>query len=125
MQGDAHAAFGYILMLTIGKPPHIFDAENLEYVVEAGTELHVGAARVHHIDHILSRETPQVGILLGKQRVVLVGKIPEETRERLHLSDAQHLDPGNAVEEDSVGKVSDVPRGIGIEHKLHGAHQAI
>ncbi len=106
MQGDAHAAFGYILMLTIGKPPHIFDAENLEYVVEAGTELHVGAA-------------------LGKQRVVLVGKIPEETLERQHLSDAQHLDPGNAVEEDSVGKVIDVPRGIGIEHKLHGAHQAI
>lgn len=75
MQSYTHTALGHIGMFTIGKTPYILDAENLEYVVETGTKFHIGPAGIHDIDGILARETPQVGVTIGQQGVVLVRQI--------------------------------------------------
>ncbi len=98
---------------------HVLHVENLEDVVNAGHDFHIGLFRVH--DVAASGEVHQQGraLVLLEEGVVLVGEVAPEGLHADVLAPLQLLEQGNAVEDLTVEVPRHVERCEAVVEELH------
>lgn len=107
-------------VFTVGEAPDVVDAQNGENVVEADTCLHIRLVAHGHAWRV-GREQEHARILGG---IVLVAQAAPDASQGDHLAQSQPLDEWQAVHQDAVTPIGEVPGERLIVDKLHRFHQS-
>ena len=121
MELDADAVAVGACILAVSQAPDVVHSQDSEDVVQADTCFHIRLVAHGQAGHVVRKQEDV--ITFGW--IVLVAEAAPQPSEGNHLAQTQALDKRQAVHQDAIAPIGEVPREGLVVDELHGLHQGI